>query len=162
MPSAGGKNLDSELNYELYREKLPKGLSFPLKRSRLDTALEEARINLIRKVFYSARCPEDGTILSSCMLFPSSFSSNTISLYPVANSERKTSETLLIQFALPHVVRWLIDWQTSIACHPDNYVQRPPTGMSFYIENQSIMVRETLSGMRNHQRLQELGRIGLP
>src|SRR5436305_15301565 len=96
--------------YTFSKETLPRGLSFPLKRSLLDAALTDAGVLKVHEVYYSRRrrdlvlwahhCSEGlrnwaGAGLSSIMI------------YAVPSQDRHTIETALLSEVLPRLMRWL-------------------------------------------------------
>jgi hypothetical protein len=99
------------MNYSFDKSKLPQGMSYPLKRSVLDAALEAAGISRIYVVYYWVR--QAGSVVmraeycgeSSTGRFAAGQSS--VTLYAVPSGERKETETLLLDRGLPVLCSWL-------------------------------------------------------
>src|SRR5262245_29887756 len=98
------------LTYAFDKHKLPKGFSFPLKRSALDAALSGAGITQVDCVYYwlgrpghivrrADFCGESNRVWAA--------GRSRITLYAVPASERRETETLLLQTALPQLCAWL-------------------------------------------------------
>lgn len=98
------------LEYDFSKTKLRKGLSFPLRRSLPDRALEDAGVSLIDTAFYTTR-------RRSAVLLAHYWGEGHkgwagagltgIHLYAVPSNERKATEDALVAQGLPALVRWL-------------------------------------------------------
>jgi hypothetical protein len=99
------------VNYPFDKTKLPKGLSYPLKRSALDAALENAGVSQIHVVYFWTR--ESGNVVMRAEFCGESkkgwfaAGQSSITLYAVPSIERKETETLLIKEGLPKLCEWL-------------------------------------------------------
>ena len=99
------------VTYGFDKAKLPRGLSFPLKRGVLDSALEKAGLTKIHVVYYWLR--QGGHILIRADYcgegrrgwFAAGLSSITI--YAVPSSERQATEAALVLDVLPQMIGWL-------------------------------------------------------
>jgi hypothetical protein len=104
------------MNYGFHKWKVPKGLSYPLKRSVLDKTLENSRTNRIKWVYYSLRT--GGSILIEANFVGEahkliSIGYISLSIYAVLSEERKQTEELLIEQGLPKLVEWLKKVETA-------------------------------------------------
>jgi hypothetical protein len=107
--------------YSFIKEKLPKAFSFPLKRSILDAALDEASV---RTQVYSVRYMlyhhnqwgrrKDGFPILEVLFSPelkgnsdSAYGKSLITVWAVPSQERKQCEGVLIETGLPHMCQWL-------------------------------------------------------
>ncbi len=99
------------LVYAFDKAKLPRGLSFPLKRSVLDAALLDAEISGIHCVYYWLRqrgqivlrsdfCGEGRRGWAAAGLA-------SITVYAVPSPERHATESALVSDVLPQLVGWL-------------------------------------------------------
>lgn len=98
------------MDYPFSKDKLPQGFSYPLKRSALYSALENANLSQIHVVYYWFR--KDGDLLMQadfCGETEEKFAAgqSSVSLYSVSSSERKKTEVLLINEGLPRLCNWL-------------------------------------------------------
>ena len=103
-------NLDGTMEYGFDKDKLPKTLSYPLKRSVLDAALRDANISKISNVYYSIRqsgnviirvayCGEDRQGWAGA-------GKSSITIYAVPSHERQETEAALLAI-LPSICKWL-------------------------------------------------------
>jgi hypothetical protein len=99
--------------YHFDKAKLPRGMSFPLKRSALDAALAAAGVSKILCVYYWRRqgghnvlradyCGEGHREMAAAGLA-------SITVYAVPSEERQATERALLSEVLPAVMRWLGD-----------------------------------------------------
>jgi hypothetical protein len=98
------------MEYEFHKRKLPKGLSYPLKRSVLDKILENSLTERIKWVTFSANRRKDIIIWAN--FIGEGHKTPTIGniglyIYPVPSAERKQMEELLINEGFPRLVKWL-------------------------------------------------------
>jgi hypothetical protein len=100
------------LQYSFSKSKIPRGLSYLLKRSLLDAGLVSSSISQVYHVFYNMR--HGGNIVMRAdflgeghgrSLF--SVGKNSITLYAVPSIEKYRIETALIMEGLPRVCAWL-------------------------------------------------------
>ncbi|MFL6314133.1 MAG: hypothetical protein ACJ71W_18695 [Terriglobales bacterium] len=100
------------LQYSFSKAKIPRGSSYPLKRSLLDAGLVSSSITEVFHVFYFMR--HSGNIVMRADFMGeghgfSQFSAGKISLtvYAVPSQEKHAIETLLVKGGLPCVCAWL-------------------------------------------------------
>jgi hypothetical protein len=99
------------MNYSFDKSKLPQGMSFPLKRSVLDKALEEAGISQIHVVYYWLR--QGGNVVMRAEFCGESnkgwfaAGQSSVTLHAVPSGERKGTEILLLERGLPVLCAWL-------------------------------------------------------
>jgi hypothetical protein len=97
--------------YTFSKEKLPKELSYPLKRSLLDAALRAASVyETVWFVRYSKR--HNGHSVLDAYFAPEQYSyaasgKIVITIWAVPAKERKETENLLLSQGLPALCRWL-------------------------------------------------------
>jgi hypothetical protein len=105
------------LAYAFDGARVPRGLSFPLKRSVLDAALLEAGISKIHCVYYWLRqrghivmradyCGEGRRGWAAAGLA-------SITVYAVPSSDRPVIEAALVSQVLPRMICWLKDLESS-------------------------------------------------
>ena len=99
-----------EMEYDFSKSKIPKGLSYPLKRSLLDKAFEEYEISQIFVVYYFLRT--GGNIVMRADYHgegEQNFATGktTVTVYAVPSEERKRTEDLLVQQGLPALMKWI-------------------------------------------------------
>jgi hypothetical protein len=105
------------LAYSFDKAKLPKSLSFPLKRSVLDAALLEATVSGIHCVYYWLR--QRGHILIRADYCGegrrgwAAAGRASITVYAVPAVERQVTEACLVSEVLPRMVRWLKELESS-------------------------------------------------
>jgi hypothetical protein len=105
------------MEYTSSKDKLPKGLSYPLKKSLLDPALEAVGLQQLRSVSYLRKAwrTEPGKLVLRAVYCGESnrgwFAAGTSSVYvfSVPSPSRKLIEGLLVAEALPLVASWLHD-----------------------------------------------------
>ena len=101
------------MEYGFYKYKLPKGYSFPLKRSVLDEYLEAAKIEKVSQIYFSFHRNTDNIILRSDFFGEAHKGSagagfSSITLSAVTSDKRKEIEIVLIEKVLPALCEWLI------------------------------------------------------
>ena len=104
------------MEYEFHKRKLPKGLSYPLKRSVLDKILDSAETERIKRVTFSS--DRRGEIILWANFIGEGHKTPTIGnvglyIYAIPSIERKQTQDLLIQKGLPTFVEWLKKLETS-------------------------------------------------
>ena len=116
------------LAYSFIKDKLPRGFSFPLKRSVLDAALLEAGIAGVSCVFYRHR--KSGDIVMDADYHGEGWRGwpatrlSSVCVYSVPSGERHAIEAHLVSEVLPRLVRWLKMFEPSgdtrhrVARHP--------------------------------------------
>jgi len=101
--------------YAFSRNKLPKALSYPLKRSLLDAALRSACVyEMVWFVRYLGR--QNGTTVLDAHFSPEQYSYAAsgkvlINVWAVPANERKACEELLLKEGLALLCRWLVKAQ---------------------------------------------------
>ncbi|HEV7676189.1 MAG TPA: hypothetical protein VGQ12_16785 [Candidatus Angelobacter sp.] len=103
---------NSAQQYSFSKSKIPRNLSYPLKRSLLDAALGNSSIDQVAFVFYGMR--HSGNIVMRADFLGEghgrsmfSVGKNSITLYAVPSIEKHRIETALIMEGLPRVCAWL-------------------------------------------------------
>jgi hypothetical protein len=96
--------------YHFDKAKLPRGMSFPLKRSVLDAILTEAGVSRIHCVYYWLRKGGCNILRVDYRgegqpMFAAGLASITV--YAVPSTERQTVERALVSEVLPEMTRWL-------------------------------------------------------
>ena len=106
-----------DLTYVFNRAKLPSGLSFPLKRSVLDTALREAGVSAVHCVYFSLQ--QGGRIVMRADYCGEGHRGRaaagraSITLFAVPSAERQEAEACLLTEVLPRLVGWLRELELS-------------------------------------------------
>ncbi len=101
------------LAYSFDKAKLPRGLSFPLRRSALDTVLLEAGVTGIHCVYHWVR--QGGEVLLRADFCGegrrgwAAAGLTSITVYAVPSGERKQAESCLVSEVLPRMAFWLKD-----------------------------------------------------
>jgi hypothetical protein len=99
------------LAYAFDRSKTPQGLSFPLKRSVLDTALSATGVSGVHCVYYWLR--QRGQIVMRADFCGegrrgwAAAGRASITIYAVPSPERQATEATLVSEVLPRMVSWL-------------------------------------------------------
>ena len=98
--------------YSFSKDKLPRGYSYPLKRSLLDERLDEAELTKIQGVYYCFNRKSDNLILRGDYFGEArkgwaGAGLSSIWLWAVRSEERKVIETVLVNEALPALIVWL-------------------------------------------------------
>lgn len=104
------------MEYDFHKGKLPKGLSYPIKRSVLDKILEDSRTNRIKWISFSANQREK--IILWANFIGEGQKTPTIGniglyIYAVPSEERKQTEEILIKQGFPKLVQWLKKIETA-------------------------------------------------
>ncbi|MBS1793141.1 MAG: hypothetical protein JSS81_04770 [Acidobacteria bacterium] len=99
------------MDYGFDKHKLPKGMSYPLKRSALDAALKGNGISQVHVVYYWLR-QSGHNVMRADYLGESkkgwaTAGQSSITLYAVPSDERKQTENLILSEALPRLCEWL-------------------------------------------------------
>jgi hypothetical protein len=100
------------MEYGLSKRKLPKGYSYPLKRSVLDSFLESANLRKLDTVTYSFYAHRDNIIIRADYFGEAhkgwaGVGLSSIVLQAVPSAERKEVENVLIEKVLPELCSWL-------------------------------------------------------
>ncbi len=94
-------DLRVEIFYVVSKSKLPKGMSFPLKRSEFDSAMSTIAYDGIRFVYFNLGQRSSGkSILMHC-------DAKCIILYAVPSAERQRIGEALLNEGFPKLRRWL-------------------------------------------------------
>jgi len=105
------------LEYAFDKAKLPRGLSFPLKRGVLDAALMEAGLSKVQSVYYWQR--QRGHIVLRADYLGEGHRGwagagrSAITVYAVPSSERQAVEQWLVSEVLPRMISWLGELERS-------------------------------------------------
>lgn len=99
------------LEYGFDKAKLPRGLSFPLGRSVLDRALEQAGVTGVHCVYYWRRQSGDVVLRAEyCGEGRKGWAAagmSSVTVYAVPSAERKATEQAVLEQGLPRLVAWL-------------------------------------------------------
>jgi hypothetical protein len=98
------------LKYSFTKNKIPRGSSYPLKRSLLDSVLESSSINVVALVFYFMRHGGNIVMRADFLREGLGFAMDgkaSVTVYSVPGQERQQIETLLIMEGLPRICMWL-------------------------------------------------------
>lgn len=104
------------MEYGFSKDKVPKGLSYPLKRSVLDSSFEEYEISQIFFVYYFLRTGGNNVMRAD---YEGEGKKNfaagktTVTVYAVPSEKRKITENLLVQQGLPALLNWIKNIETS-------------------------------------------------
>lgn len=98
--------------YSFSKNKIPKGYSYPLKRSVLDGQINEASLTQIYNVYYCFNLNSEDLVLRGNYFGEAhkgwaGAGLSSIWLWAVPSNKRKDIETILIQEALPKLIAWL-------------------------------------------------------
>jgi hypothetical protein len=106
--------MDEELKYAFSKDKLPESFSYPLKRSLLDSALNNWRVGSavysVRYLYGRGRAPFVLDVLFSpegVKAHPSVSGRSLITVWAVRKDERKSCEQILVAEGLPILCQWL-------------------------------------------------------
>jgi hypothetical protein len=104
-------NRASDMEYAFDKHRLPKGQSFPLKRSVLDTHLDVARLKTVWIVYYWVRNAGSVVLRADyCGEGRKGWATagrTTLTVYAVPSGERKETEIIVVRDILPKLVAWL-------------------------------------------------------
>jgi hypothetical protein len=103
---------NSAQQYSFSKSKIPRGLSYPLKRSLLDAGLVSSSISQVFHVFYNMRHGGNIVMRADFMgeghgFSPFSAGKSSLTVYAVPSQEKHAIETLLVKEGLPRVCAWL-------------------------------------------------------
>lgn len=104
------------MDYGFTKNKVPKGFSYPLKRSLLDKTFEEYEVSQIFVVYYSLRTGGDIVIRADYQgEGKQNFATGktSVTVYAVPSEERKTTEDLLIEQGLSVLMKWIKNVENS-------------------------------------------------
>lgn len=104
------------MEYDFHKWKIPKSLSYPIKRSVLDNILEDSGTDRIKWMYFSIRA--SGNIVIRANFVGEAHKTISIgnvglSIYAVPSEERKQTEDLLIKKGFPKLVQWLKKLETA-------------------------------------------------
>jgi hypothetical protein len=104
--------------YAFSKAPIPRGMSFPLKRSVLDAALDAAGIERVATVYYAlaqrgARIVVWSQYLGEAHRGFAAAGTSSVTLYAVPSTERHRIEEALVDVVLPQLVKWLRDIEAS-------------------------------------------------
>jgi hypothetical protein len=101
------------LDYQFSRHKVPRGFSYPMKRSLLDPAIAERGIKSIRSVvFFFSRSRESVVAVNytgeqnAGILQPGTFS---FWIYAVRSTERSIIQESIMRLVLPPALDWIVE-----------------------------------------------------
>ena len=102
-----------DLGYRFSRSKVPRGFSYPMKRSVLDAAIAARGVHSVASVvFYFQRGPESILTVTYTgeqndgILKPGTFS---IWIYAVPSIERSTVQESIMRFVIPTALDWIVE-----------------------------------------------------
>lgn len=97
--------------YSFAKDKLPKSLSYPLKRSLLDAALRDAAVyDAVWCVCYSGRQYENGVMRAHFHpedAFAASAGKTMLTVWAVPSTDRRFTEQVMLREGLPVLCDWL-------------------------------------------------------
>lgn len=105
------------MNYSFSKAKLPKGTSYPLKRSALDAALEQANVRGLVFVYYLKKQRTDEVMRADYHgdhrrdYFASGETSVTV--YSVPSTQRAVTESALLNEGVEVIAKWLQKTETA-------------------------------------------------
>ena len=103
------------MDYSFRKAKLPKGTSYPLKRSHLDSALEQANVkDLVHVVYLRSQRMNEVMRADYHGEHLKGFSAGKawITIYSVPGEQRAATESVLLNEGIPAVVKWLLKAET--------------------------------------------------
>lgn len=104
------------MEYEFHKRKLPKGFSYPIKRSALDEILKPLGTERIKWITYSP--DRRGNIIVWANFIGEGHKTPAVGniglyIYAVPSEERKETEEILLQQGFPKLVEWLKKVETA-------------------------------------------------
>lgn len=104
------------MEYNFHKWKIPKGLSYPIKRSILDEILESSGTNRIKQISFSSG--QGANTIFWANFIGEGHNKPTagdigLYLYAVPSVERKHTEEILIKQGFPKLVKWLKKIETA-------------------------------------------------
>ncbi|WP_435007138.1 hypothetical protein P12x_004512 [Tundrisphaera lichenicola] len=133
-----------DIRYEFHgKAKLPKGFSFPMKRSVLDNFLRREGITKVTGVSFCGNSG-DNIVLTARYYGPRRKSSRhtlSLSIYAVPSEIRKLVEELVVNEALPRLAKWLLSFSEESLLRA-----RTDHSMTFTLEGTSGGDRSASSG----------------
>ncbi|MEZ5326572.1 MAG: hypothetical protein R3F19_16110 [Verrucomicrobiales bacterium] len=98
-------------DYQFDKVKIPKGMSFPLNRSRLDAALMESELSGVHCVYYWLRQSGNivlrGDFCGEQRRGWAAAGQSSITVYAVPSEQRSQVESAIDKDLLPKLIRWL-------------------------------------------------------
>ena len=97
------------VTYALDRAKIPRTLSFPLKRPALDSALDSAGVASLAVVYFWTRQRGDVVLRADFCgeAHHAAAGQSTVTVYAVPAAQRRETEVALLREALPRLAAWL-------------------------------------------------------
>jgi len=105
----------SAMDYSFSKDKLPKGTSYPLKRSRLDAALEQAGVKCLAYVTYLRKQRRNEVMRADYYgehLRVGAAGQTSLTIYSVPGEERVATESALLKEGIPAIIQWLLKAET--------------------------------------------------
>jgi hypothetical protein len=105
------------MNYSFSKAKLPKGASYPLKRSALDAALEQVNVKDLVIVYYLRSQRRDEVMRADYHgnhrrdYYASG--KTTVTVYSVPSAQRAVTESALLNEGVKAIVEWLEKTETA-------------------------------------------------
>jgi hypothetical protein len=103
------------MDYSFSKDKLPKGTSYPLKRSHLDAALEQANVkNLVIVSYLRKQRPNEVMRADYHGEYLQGFVAGKawLTIYSVPQEQRAATESALLNEGIPAIVKWLLKAET--------------------------------------------------
>jgi hypothetical protein len=103
------------MDYSFSKDKLPKGTSYPLKRSHLDAALEQANVKDLVHVAYLKRQRINEVMRADYHGEHLKFGcagQSWLTIYSVPGEQRAATESALLNEGIPAIVKWLLKAET--------------------------------------------------
>lgn len=104
------------MEYEFSKDKTPKGLSYPIKRSVLDEILKKSGTERIKWIYFSLGNQKTNIIIWANFIGEAhkigSAGNIGLHFYAVPSEQRKDIEKLLIEQGFPKLLNWLKNIET--------------------------------------------------
>jgi len=133
------------MQYALTKDRLPKGFSFPLKRSVLDGALRAAGLpNELHHVYY-ARPQQPGLMLRIDYCGEDrkgwfAAGKSSLWLFAVPSDKRKQAEIALVTHGLPNLTGWLDKIRAA-----GNSIRGPDQTFELWYRSEAIQIAATIA-----------------
>ena len=100
------------MDYSFTKAKLPRGTSYPLKRSRLDAALEQAGLKNVLRVTYLRQQRRNEVMRADYHGEHLRGGYTSLTVYSVPGDERAATEFALLKEGIPAIIQWLLKAET--------------------------------------------------
>src|ERR1700694_2692545 len=103
---------DIGMDYSFTKAKLPRGTSYPLKRSRLDAALGQAGLKNVLRVTYLRQQRRNEVMRADYHGEHLRGGYTSLTVYSVPGDERAATEFALLKEGIPAIIQWLLKAET--------------------------------------------------